>query len=423
MYTLFRGTIRAASEAADRPAPRTKRRWVSPTVIYLGLTSLFTDISSEMVSSILPLYFIVALGFTPFQFGFLDGVYQGAAALVAVGSGFAADRWRRHKAVAASGYGLSAVAKLGLLAVGGAWAGVTGAIIADRTGKGIRTAPRDALIALHSPRESLGLAFGVHRALDTLGALIGPVLAFGLLTLAPGAYDSVFVVSFCAALIGLAVLVLFVRDRRGAAPAVPAPAVSLRAAAGLLTIPAFRTLTLVGTTLGLAMISDSFLYLVIQRQLHLRVGFFPLLFVATALVYFALAIPAGWLADRIGRAPVFVAGYALLLAVYALVLHGGLGFGSLALPMLLFGAYYAATDGVLMAQASAVLPAELGASGLAVLTTATNLSRLAGSIIFGAAWTWRGEDAAVTLFLVGLLAATVLAALALPRGERRVLNA
>jgi sugar phosphate permease len=182
-------------------------------VLFLGLTSLFTDISSEMLSTVLPLYVVFHLGFTPLQFGILDGLYQGIAALVRVISGLVADRWHRHKEVAAFGYGLSTVCRLGLLVVGGTWAGLVSVVLLDRVGKGVRTAPRDALISLSTAPAHLGLAFGVHRALDTAGALLGPLIAFGLLMLVPDGFDAVFVASLCAALVGFAVLTLFVENR------------------------------------------------------------------------------------------------------------------------------------------------------------------------------------------------------------------
>src|SRR3712207_2326191 len=215
---------------------------VSRTVLLLGLTSLFTDISAEMVATVLPLYLVFVLGLTPLQFGLLDGLYQGASALVRLGSGFIADRWRRHKEVAALGYGLSAASKLGFLAAGASVGAIGAVVLADRTGKGIRTAPRDALISLSTPRSGLAAAFGVHRALDTTGAMLGPLLAFGLLALAPLAFDAIFVVSFLFALVGLAILLLFVENRPVPAPAppdTPAQAVSLRSAAAMLRAPRF----------------------------------------------------------------------------------------------------------------------------------------------------------------------------------------
>jgi MFS family permease len=398
-------------------SPTPPRRGVSRNVLLLGLTSLFTDISSEMVSAVLPVYVVFYLRLSPLEFGVVDGLYQGVAALVRVAGGLAADRWRRYKEVAAAGYALSAVCKLGLLAAGGAWTALAAVVVLDRTGKGVRTAPRDALISLSSARRGLATAFGVHRALDTAGALLGPLAAFGVLTLVPGAFDAVFVLSFCAAVLGLGVLLLFVENRAGApAPGAVSPrAVSLRAAVGLLGAPRYRALVVAGAALSLATIGDGFIYLGLQRRLSFAVGFFPLLYVGTALVYLLLAVPAGRLADRVGRERVFVVGYALLLGVYAVLLVPTPGPAELLAVFALFGAYYAATDGVLMALASAVVPAGLRTSGLALLTTATGLARLVASLTFGALWTWRGVETAVIGYGAALLAAILLTVIALAR--------
>jgi MFS family permease len=392
------------------------RAGVSRTVILLGLTSLFTDLSSEMVATILPVYLVFTLGFSPLQFGVFDGLYQGAAALVRVASGLVGDRWRRHKEVAALGYGLSAVTRIGLLVAGGAAAAIGALIVVDRTGKGIRTAPRDALISLSTPEARLGTAFGVHRALDTLGAMLGPLAAFAILYFAPGEFDAIFVVSFLFALIGLSVLLLFVENYRpDVAETAHEPNVSLRAVAALLNVRRFRMLVLVGAALSLVTMSEGFVYLGIQRRLDFDTEFFPLLYVGTALVFMILAVPIGHLADRVGRAPVFVGGYGLLLLLYASLLLPSVGSVELPLYLLLFGGYYAATEGVLMAAASAVLPATLRGSGLALLVTATSLARLLASIGFGAVWTAFGLQTAIVVFSLGLALAVPLAAVALPR--------
>jgi MFS family permease len=393
------------------------RKRVSRTVVLLGLTSLFTDLSSEMVATILPLYLVYSLGLTPLQFGIVDGLYQGAAALVRVASGFVGDRWRRHKEVAAVGYGLSAVTKLGFPLVGAAWTALGALVLVDRTGKGIRTAPRDALISLNSPREGLGEAFGVHRALDTVGAMLGPLAAFVLLALAPGSFDSIFVVSFCFALIGVSILVLFVDGRP--APLEPeelAERASLRSAAGLLRQPRFRTLVILAGALALATISDGFVYLRLQQEMDFDETLLPLLYVATALAYMLLAVPFGRLADKIGRGRMFLAGYAMLLLIYASLLLPALGTPQLVLTLLLFGAYYAATDGVLMALVSAFVPANLRGSGLAILVTATSVGRLFASVLFGLLWSSAGADTAVVVFAVALSAAVGIAAAVLMRG-------
>ena len=391
-------------------------RAVSRTVVMLGLTSLFTDVSSEMVATILPLYLLFELQMSPAAFGVIDGLYQGAAALVRILGGVAADRSGRHKEVAVVGYALSAIARLGLLVVGNVWTLLAGVVMVDRLGKGIRTGPRDALISFNSPKEELGTAFGVHRALDTAGAMVGPVLAFALLTIAPGAYDAVFVASLCAALIGLGFLTLFVQN-----PPVPAmgaaerQSLSFSSAAQLVRVRGVVPLLLAGTVLSLATVSDGFLYLMLQRRVGFEVRFFPLLYVVTAAIFMLLAVPVGRLADRVGRAPVFIGGYVLLLVVYGSLLAPWTGSVPVMLDLVLLGAYYAATDGVLMALAGALLPAGQRASGMSLLTTGTSLARLAGSILFGLLWTWRGVGFAVALSTASLTAAILCGSVALRR--------
>ena len=396
-------------------------RWprVSRNVVLLGLTSMLTDISAEMVATILPLYLVFSLGLSPLQFGVADGAYQGVTAFVRIGGGLVADRWRRYKEVAAFGYGVSAVCKLALLAVGSAWTALTAVLILDRSGKGIRTAPRDAMISLSSTREDMATSFGVHRALDTAGAMLGPLVAFGLLVLVPRAFDAIFVVSFCVALIGIAVLVLFVENPpRREAEAAPRSDVSLRTTIALLGARRFQGLVLMCTALALFTMSDGFLYLGLQRQLDFDPRFIPLLYMGTALVYMLLALPIGRLADRVGRGRVFVGGYALLLVVYMSLLLPPMGTPALFVYLAFFGAYYAATDGVLMALASTVLPPALRASGLALVVTATSLARLLASVVFGVLWTAFGLETAVASFGVGLVAAMALAGLTLRRSKR-----
>jgi MFS family permease len=389
---------------------------VRRTVVLLGLTSLFTDISSEMVVTILPLYLVYVGGFSPLAFGLIDGLYQGATALVSLASGYIGDRWHRHKDVATTGYGLSALCKLLLATAGTAVSAITAIVVLDRIGKGIRTAPRDAMISLATPPHQLATAFGIHRALDTTGAVLGPLVAFAMLTIAPLAFHSVFVVSFCVALVGLGILVLLVDPERAAsAPAVPARTPSLRGTFALLAVPRYRALLLAGVALSLATASDAFVFLALQRKLDLGTSLFPLLFVGSSGAYMLLALPIGALADRIGRGRVLLAGYAMLAAVYAVLLMPGTGWPLLVAALGTLGAYYAATDGVLMALASAVVPEDLRGSGLALLGTATSTARLVASLLFGALWTLVGIDTAIACFGVGLLAALALAVLTLRR--------
>jgi MFS family permease len=391
---------------------------ISRTVFLLGITSMLTDISSEMVTTILPIYLVYTLGMSPLQFGVVDGIQQGASSLVRVAGGFAADRFGRYKEVAAFGYGLSAFCRIGLLVVGRSWTLIGATIFVDRTGKGIRTAPRDALISLSTPEADLGTAFGIHRALDTAGAMIGPLVAFTVLLVAPQGFHSIFVLSFCFAIVGLAVLVLFVENRPERLDMPKAEPLRARDVARLRKLPGFALLLGVGFALSLATTSDGFIYLGLQQKLGFAGRNLPLLFVATSLVYMLLAVPVGRLADKLGRRRVFVSGYALLLIVYAALVLPSVGTAGTILVLLALGAFYAATDGVLMALASAILPADARASGLALVVTATSIGRLFASVAFGLAWTLVGVHSAVIVFGAGLTVVAIGSAIVLNRQTR-----
>ena len=389
------------------------RPHVSRNVAALGFTSLLTDVSSEMVATVLPIYLVLYLGLTPLQFGLVDGLYHGMTALLRLAGGFASDRTRRDKEVAAVGYGASALCRIGLLGAGGAWPVIAAIVAVDRAAKGLRAAPRDALISLSSGRAGLATSFGVHRALDSAGAMLGPLVALAILSAAPDAYDLVFVASFAVAVVGFGVLWLFVRSARGLALDRGTPLRPGSAIRSLLATRGFAGLTCAGTLLGLATVSDGFLYLVLQQRTGLNPGLFPLLYVGTAGSFLLLALPAGMLADRFGRRTTFLAGHGVLLLAYLTAAAGETSVSDVAVCILLLGGYYALTEGVLMALASAMLPAEIRGTGLALLTTATRLGRLAASIAFGAAWAAYGPTQALVWFLVALGGATVLATAAL----------
>ncbi len=393
---------------------------VGRNVFFLGLTSLLTDISSEMVTATLPLYLLLTLRLAPLQFGLIDGLNQGASVLVRVASGLIADRWRRAKEVATTGYALSAITRIGLLFVGRNWLALSGVVLLDRIGKGIRTAPRDAMIAASAPSEKLATAFGVHRAMDTAGAMLGPLIATGLLVLAPGSYDAVFVVSLCFAIIGVAVIALLVEPSVRGAPSTESPPVSSQIVVQLLARPNFRALVFLSSGLALTTLSDNFIFLALQRGFGLSLGLFPLLYVGTALVFMVLAIPIGRLADRLGRHRTFIAGYGLLVVVYGLLMLPGLPpIFSLGI-LVLQGVYYAATDGVLVALASAIVPEQWRTTGLAVMTTGSGLARLLASIGYGALWSYLGPSQALGIFILGLSMSVLFAWVFLKRMERNV---
>ncbi|MFI5487277.1 MFS transporter [Micromonospora echinaurantiaca] len=407
MYVTLRD--RPGDTGPDRP--RAALRRVSGTVVLLGTVSLLTDVSSEMVASVLPLYLTAVVGLSPVAYGFLDGVYQGVSALVRIAGGYAGDRGRRPKWVAAAGYGVSALSRLAMLPAAG-FAAVTAVVTADRLGKGLRTAPRDALIAAASRPEALGRAFGVHRTLDTVGAAAGPLVAFALLATVPGSYDSVFVVSFAFAVAGLAVLVLLVPDLPTASGAVRA---GLRRVVAQVAGVRLRRPLLAAALLGLVTVGDGFLYLTLQDRDDFAARWFPLLYVGTNVAYLVLAVPLGRLADRVGRGRVFVAGHLALLGGYLVAALPRGGVGLTVVVLLLLGTFYAATDGVLAALVSRLVPADSRGTGIAAAQTTVVLARFAASVLFGLVWQLYGPRPALVLFAV-LLAGVVPVAVRLLRG-------
>ncbi|MYW16260.1 MFS transporter [Streptomyces sp. SID2955] len=383
-------------------------------MLALGTVSLVTDVSSEMVTAVLPLYLVTGLGLSPLGFGLLDGIYNGFSAVVRLVGGHFADRGGgRHKWVAGLGYGVSAVCKP-LLLLAHSLTPIGLVLAADRTGKGLRTAPRDALISLSSTPRTRGRAFGVHRAMDTAGALLGPLVAFLILRATVDGYDAVFTVSFCVAVLGVLVLVLFVPGGRGTAAVTERP--TLRAAVGLLRGRDLRRITVCALLLGLATVSDSFVYLLLQRRLGVPDRWFPLLPLGTAAAFLLLAVPLGRLADRAGRWTVFLAGHGALLAAYLLLLTSWHGAGLPWLVLALHGTFYAATDGVLMAAASDSVPEALRSSGLAVVQTGQALTRFACSLLFGAAWTVWGDRAALAGAALALAACAAFSLTLRPKG-------
>lgn len=428
MYSTVRGIPSAEIEPISDDGPRPRR--VGRIVITLGLVSFFTDLSSEMVVAVLPVYLTLVLGLTPIQYGLIDGLYQGVTAAVRIIGGLAADLTRRPKTVAVFGYGLSCVCKLFFLPAH-SFAAITAVLAFDRTGKGLRTAPRDAMIADSAEPAALGYSFGVHRAMDTAGALGGPLLAFGVLALLMDAYQVIFVLSFSLAAVGVAILVLFVPGRRrpvnarsvAAVARSPARKGALRRTVrefwGLAGSAGYRRLLGVGALLSLTTISDGFVYLTMKERVGIGAALFPLLFVGTAAVYLLLAIPFGRLADRIGRGLVFLGGHALAVLGYLALWLLPPGPGLVAGVLVLVGAYYAATDGVLPALTAPLVPEGVRASGIAGVQTVMAVGSMASAAAFGVIWSQFGRQTAVAVFTVGLTCSIVLALRLLALQPRR----
>ncbi|MFE9691054.1 MFS transporter [Micromonospora sp. NPDC005806] len=408
MYVSVRD--RPGADPAGERGSRLPR--VGATVVLLGVVSLLTDVSSEMVAAVLPVYLTAELGLGVLAYGLVDGLYQGASALVRIFGGYLGDRSHRPKWVATAGYALSAASRLAMLPAHGLGA-VTAVVTADRLGKGLRTAPRDALIADASDPRTLGRSFGVHRTLDTIGAAAGPLVAFSLLWFLPGSYSAVFVASFAFAVLGVAVMVLFVPDRRR-----PTAALPVRRVLRELTGPRLRRPLIAAGVLGLFTIGDGFVYLSLQDRDQFAASYFPLLFVGTNVAYLALAIPLGRLADRVGRARVFVGGHLALLVAYLVAAAPLGGLGGTATALVLLGTFYAATDGVLAALVSRRVTSDARGSGIAAAQTVVVIARFAGALAFGSLWQLLGRQAALCL-LAGLLMTGVVMAAWLLSGRDR----
>lgn len=419
MYISVRD--RPATDKQQAPGTTAARPPVGRVVIILGVVSMLTDISSESVAAILPLYLTAVVGLTPVAYGFIDGLYQGVSALVRLGGGWLADAADRPKWVAFLGYGVSAIARVFLLFATGA-AGIAAVVTVDRIGKGIRTAPRDSMISTSTPTEHLGRAFGVHRMLDTIGAALGPLIAFGLLWAVPDDYTVVMVVSLAFALVGVALLGLLgpdVRVKREHTAGPTPPPFRWRD----LTDRRLRPLLAVAGVLGLLTVGDGFVYLALLDHADVTVTWFPLFYVGTNVAYLLLAVPVGRLADRVGRARVLVLGHLALVGAYLCSVLPTSTIAATVGTLVLLGSFYAATDGVIAAVAGRLVPVQARSSGIAAAQTVVALARMLASAGFGLLWLLLGPATAMVSVAALLVLAILVAATRVGRLDGAVATA
>ena len=381
-------------------------------IILLGIVSLLADISTEMVYPLIPL-FLAAVGAGPATLGLIEGSAEMLASLTKVVSGRRSDRTGRRKPLAMLGYGLSAAGK-GLLALANAWPIILAGRLADRFGKGIRGAPRDALLAESISPEQRGRAFGLHRAMDTTGALIGVLIAYIVLTSAAqptaATYKRVFALSVLPAMLGLAVLLL-VRERYKTTSPPPSEPMagptsrSARLSAGWAQLDGrLKAFLLIALLFTLGNSSNQFL-LLRAGQLGQSSGNIILLYGFYNAIYALLSYPAGRLSDRVGRRALLVAGY----SIYGLVYLGfGLADGTMVLwPLFgLYGVYTAFTDGIEKALLVDLAPPDLKATVIGLHATITGVALLPASLLAGLMWDLLGPAAPFLLGgTVGLLSA------------------
>ncbi|GAB4291325.1 MAG: MFS transporter [Roseovarius sp.] len=360
----------------------------------LGLVSMLMDVSSEMIHALLPVYLVVGLGTMALAVGVIEGIAEATAAITKVFSGALSDRIGRRKQLAALGYGLAALTKpVFPLAPSVGW--LVAARFIDRVGKGIRGAPRDALVADIAPPRLRGAAFGLRQALDTVGAFLGPLLGVALMWAFADDFASVFWVAVIPAFAALALILLLVHEpprpaglRRVRNPLARA---ELRLLGGL-----YWGVVAVAAAFTLARFSEAFLILRAEAG-GLRLTLVPLVLVAMNLIYALAAYPVGALSDRAPRGAILGAGLLVLIAAdLCLALAGGLwGIGA---GILLWGLHMGITQGLLSALVADAVPAELRGTAFGVFHLMTGVAMLLASVLAGGLWEFLGPPAT---FLAG----------------------
>lgn len=375
----------------DSRQSTTPARGLPRNVVVAGLASLFTDISSEMIVPVLPLFLTGPLAASAASVGLIEGVAEATASLLKVVSGWWSDRVAQRKPFMLLGYGLSNLIKP-LLALSRTWPQVLIIRFADRFGKGVRGAPRDALIADSVGADRRGRAFGFHRMMDTFGAALGPLASFWILSNYHGDYRRVFWWSAVPGLVSVLVLALWLREgRRGVssgadlAAGTSAPKAKTQEAGSIGSLgPAFAWLAAVAAVFALGNSSDAFLILR-ARDLGLPVALVPLAYFSFNAVYALLSFPAGSWSDRLGRRPLLIAGYLFFALIYfgfAMATQSWQVWPLFAL----YGLYYAATEGVQKAMVADLVPAGRRGTAIGLINGLTGLATLPASLVAGVLW-------------------------------------
>ena len=348
----------------------------------IGVVSLFMDISSEMIHAVLPLYLVTVLGTSTLTVGIIEGIAEATAAITKVFSGALSDWLGKRKLLAALGYGLAALTKpVFPLAASITW--LIAARFVDRIGKGIRGAPRDALVADISPPELRGASFGLRQSLDTLGALLGPLLAIVFMWAFSNDFTLVFWIAVIPAFVAVGLIIVAVKEPKREAPLrkvrMPLGRRELRRLSA-----SYWWVVAVASAFTLARFSEAFLVLKGQ-DIGLSLALVPVVMVVMNVAYFLSAYPVGALSDRISRTKLLVIGLVLLLAA-DLVLAFSSGLAGLALGATLWGLHMGFTQGLLSTLVADTAPAELRGTAFGVFNLITGVVLLAASVIAGLLW-------------------------------------
>ena len=395
----------------EQAACRLARAGITRNVFFAGIVSLLMDVSSEMVYPLVPLFLSNVLGASKSAIGVIEGIAEATASLLKVSSGALSDRFGKRKLPMAIGYGVSTLSRP-ILAVSGAWSHVLGARFIDRFGKGIRTAPRDAIIAESTDKKNLGLAFGFHRSMDTVGASLGPAVAFGLLYYLAWDIRAVFWASAIPGILAVAAVIFFIKEKKGAAPkAVARPESAFKS---LLSNLPFRNYLIVITVFSLGSFSDAFLIL---RAVQLGVAneLIPIVYLVFNIIYAAISVPIGRVADKIGLRRTVLAGL-----FYCAVIYAGFAVATTSVHIWilfpLYGVYKGLTDGVQRAYLASITPPDKKATTFGAYHTMTGLGALPASIMAG--WLWDAHGAHIA-FLYGAVLAVIAALIFAAQWARR----
>lgn len=382
------------------------RRWAAlpPGIWVLGFVSMLMDISSEMIHSLLPLFMVGVLGAGALTVGLVEGLAESTALIVRVFSGVLSDYFGRRKALAVIGYALGALTKP-LFAVAPSIGVVLAARFADRVGKGIRGAPRDALVADIAPPAARGAAFGLRQALDTVGAFVGPLLAVALMLLWANDFRAVFWVAVIPGMLAVLLLVVGVREpeRPGGARRVN----PIRRENLVRLTADYWWVVGIGAVFALARFSEAFLVLRAEQG-GIAVALVPLVMVAMNVVYAASAYPFGRLSDRVNRKTLLAGGLVVLIAA-DLVLANDDHWGSVLAGVALWGIHMGMTQGLLAAMIADTAPEDLRGTAFGFFNLISGIAVLIASLLAGLLWDQLG--AAFTFYCGAGFSALALLAL------------
>jgi MFS family permease len=354
----------------------------------LGMVSLFMDLSSEIIHALLPLFLTTTLGVSVAMVGLIDGVAESTASISKVFSGYISDRMGRRKPLILIGYGLGALSKP-LFPLAGSAAVVLGARFADRIGKGLRGAPRDALVADVTPPSIRGRAFGLRQSMDTVGAFAGPLLGIGLMFLFANDIRAVFWVAIIPAALAVLAVVIGVEDRKGGAEGPARPPIQFSDLRGLSAD--FWAVVAIGVVFTLARFSEAFLILKANQE-GLPLALAPLVLVAMNIVYAVGAYPAGALSDSVRARTLLLWGLVLLIAADCVIAFVPTLAGAF-IGIALWGGHMAMTQGLMAKLVADHAPADFRGSAFGIFNLATGLALLIASVVAGLLWDRMGSQA------------------------------